>query len=51
LGEKGYRAFVENWSKEAHLKLYFNLLRKIALRKFGYVPREGEERGRMASSA
>jgi glycosyltransferase involved in cell wall biosynthesis len=38
LGEKGYRAFVENWSKEAHLKLYFNFLRKIALRKFGYVP-------------
>jgi len=44
LGEKGYRAFVENWSKEAHLKLYFDFLRAIALRKFGYVPWAKDER-------
>jgi glycosyltransferase involved in cell wall biosynthesis len=49
LGEKGYRAFVENWSKEAHLKLYFNFLRKIALRKFGYVPWDSEEQGATGS--
>ena len=42
LGEKGYRAFVEHWSKEAHLKLYFDLLRRIALRKFGYLPWDSE---------
>jgi glycosyltransferase involved in cell wall biosynthesis len=51
LGEKGYRAFVENWSKEAHLKLYFNFLRKIALRKFGYVPWDSQEPEHTAASA
>ena len=51
LGEKGYRAFVENWSKEAHLKLYFDLLRKIALRKFGYVPWDSEEQEQPAANA
>jgi len=43
LGENGYRAFVQWWSKEAHLGLYFDLLEKIATRKFGYVPWESEE--------
>jgi glycosyltransferase involved in cell wall biosynthesis len=43
LGEKGYRAFEANWSAEAHLKLYFDLLRKIALVKFGHVPWESEK--------
>ena len=44
LGEKGYRAFVKWWSMEAHLDLYFDFLRKIAIRKFGYVPWEkGDE--------
>ena len=51
LGEKGYRAFVENWSKEAHLKLYFDFLRKIALRKFGYVPWDSEEQEQPAANA
>jgi glycosyltransferase involved in cell wall biosynthesis len=40
LGEKGYRSFVRLWSKEAHLNLYFNLLRAVAVKKFGYVPWE-----------
>jgi len=44
LGEKGYRAFVRWWSKEAHLELYFDFLRKIAARKFGHVPWETAER-------
>ena len=43
LGEKGYRAFVQWWSKEAHMKLYFDFLRKAAIRKFGYIPWEKEE--------
>jgi glycosyltransferase involved in cell wall biosynthesis len=40
LGEKGYRAFIEHWSREAHLKLYFDILRGTANHKFGYVPWE-----------
>jgi glycosyltransferase involved in cell wall biosynthesis len=43
LGEKGYCGFVKLWSKEAHLKLYFDLLQRIAIRKFGCVPWETEE--------
>jgi glycosyltransferase involved in cell wall biosynthesis len=45
LGEKGYHAFLQWWSKEAHLELYFNLLSKTASRKFGYVPWEEKEAG------
>jgi glycosyltransferase involved in cell wall biosynthesis len=44
LGEKGYRAFVRWWSKEAHLELYFEFLGNAALKKFGYVPWETERR-------
>jgi glycosyltransferase involved in cell wall biosynthesis len=40
LGEKGYHAFERLWSKEAHLKLYFDFLRKTALLKFGHIPWE-----------
>ncbi len=40
LGEKGYDAFVRWWSKEAHLELYYNLLRRVAVKKFGSVPWE-----------
>jgi len=40
LGERGYSAFTQNWSREAHIELYFEFLRKIALRKLGYVPWE-----------
>jgi glycosyltransferase involved in cell wall biosynthesis len=42
LGEKGYSAFERFWSREAHLKLYFDFLRKTALSKFGYIPPELE---------
>ena len=38
LGERGYRAFVEKWSTEAHMRKYFELLENIALDKFGCVP-------------
>jgi glycosyltransferase involved in cell wall biosynthesis len=43
LGEKGYSAFIRIWSKEAHMKLYFDLVRTIAGKKFGYLPWESEE--------
>ena len=51
LGEKGYRKFVEKWSKEAHLQLYFDLLHRIALGKFGYVPWDGNMQKQPAASA
>jgi glycosyltransferase involved in cell wall biosynthesis len=43
LGEKGYRAFVRWWSREAHIKLYFDFLRKAATQKFGRVPWESKQ--------
>jgi glycosyltransferase involved in cell wall biosynthesis len=43
LGENGYRAFVQRWSREAHLEIYFDFLRNIATKKFGYVPWETED--------
>jgi len=49
LGEKGYQAFVQSWTREAHLKLYFEFLRKAATKKFGYVPWESEEPNGMES--
>lgn len=38
LGENGYRVFVQNWSKEAHVKLYFDFLERTATRKFNKIP-------------
>jgi glycosyltransferase involved in cell wall biosynthesis len=43
LGEKGYRAFVRWWSREAHIELYFDFLRKAAIKKFGQVPWESNQ--------
>jgi glycosyltransferase involved in cell wall biosynthesis len=40
LGEKGYQAFLRSWSREAHLELYLNYLRKAALNKYACVPWE-----------
>ncbi len=40
LGENGYRAFVKLWSREEHFRLYFDLLRKTATKKFGCIPWE-----------
>ncbi|MGE0887477.1 MAG: glycosyltransferase family 4 protein [Blastocatellales bacterium] len=37
-GEKGYRSFLRWWSKEAHLELYFDFLRKASINKYGYIP-------------
>jgi glycosyltransferase involved in cell wall biosynthesis len=38
LGENGYRALIKRWSREAHMDLYFDVLRRVATKKFGYVP-------------
>jgi hypothetical protein len=38
LGQKGYEAFVAHWSREAHLDLYFDFIRRAAQKKFGRVP-------------
>jgi glycosyltransferase involved in cell wall biosynthesis len=38
LGESGYRAFVEQWSPEAHMDLYFGFLNNTAKKKFGQAP-------------
>jgi hypothetical protein len=51
LGEKGYQAFVQWWSREAHLKLYFDFVRKAATKKFGYVPWEREDLEKMQSTS
>jgi glycosyltransferase involved in cell wall biosynthesis len=40
LGEQGYRAFEQWWSREAHLERYFDFLRQAATKKFGFVPWE-----------
>ncbi len=40
LGQKGYDAFVRNWCREAHLRLYFDYLSKSAQRKYGRIPWE-----------
>ena len=42
LGHNGYDAFIRNWSREAHLKIYFDFLRRTAIKKFGIVPWDNE---------
>jgi glycosyltransferase involved in cell wall biosynthesis len=51
LGEKGYRSFVRWWTLEAHLKLYFDFLRRAAVLKFGCVPWEQGEGSRLGEKA
>lgn len=38
LGERGYRAFCERWSPEAHLARYDEILDAAAAARFGHVP-------------
>lgn len=40
LGARGYAAFVQWWTPEAHFKLYFDLLDRLARDKFGQIPWE-----------
>ena len=43
LGEQGYRAFRRLWTRESHLERYLEILRELAIRKFGRVPWENGE--------
>lgn len=40
MGERGYQAYTERWTEEAHLGAYFQLLEDTARRKLGQVPWE-----------
>ena len=40
LGGKGYEALLRHWTREPHLKMYFDILASAASRRFGYVPWE-----------
>jgi glycosyltransferase involved in cell wall biosynthesis len=40
LGEKGYGAFVRLWSREAHMRQYFELVETISREKFGRALQE-----------
>lgn len=42
LGENGYNAFTQSWTKEAHFHQYFNVLTTNALKKAGFIPWEQE---------
>jgi glycosyltransferase involved in cell wall biosynthesis len=44
MGERGYQKYVERWSEEAHLKIYFQVLEATARRKFGCIPWESDTR-------
>ncbi len=43
MGESGHRTFQQRWSEDAHLDMYFSLLRQTAEQKFGNVPWEAPE--------
>lgn len=38
MGARGYQRFLDRWSREAHLRLYAEVLREVAMRKFGRIP-------------
>jgi glycosyltransferase involved in cell wall biosynthesis len=38
MGETGHQAYLDRWSEEAHLKMYFQLLKETAMRKWEDVP-------------
>lgn len=38
LGERGYQALVRNWTREHHLKRYFEFLERAAVTIFGRIP-------------
>jgi len=41
MGDRGYQAYQEKWSEEAHLNNYFQILEETAIRKLGIVPWNG----------
>ena len=38
LGERGYQAFLQRWTREAHMRQYFGLLDQLASQKYGKLP-------------
>ncbi|HXD89726.1 MAG TPA: glycosyltransferase family 4 protein [Candidatus Binataceae bacterium] len=40
LGENGFTMVTNRWSRQAHLRTYFDLIREAAQRKFGRIPWE-----------
>jgi glycosyltransferase involved in cell wall biosynthesis len=38
MGDQGYQTYLEKWSEEAHLGMYFQVLEETAVRKLGTVP-------------
>ena len=44
LGGRGYDAFVRLWSRDAHLRLYFDLIRDASLAKLGRLPWDTDSR-------
>jgi glycosyltransferase involved in cell wall biosynthesis len=38
LGEAGYAAFLRNWTREAHMVLYYDMINSLAEEKFGVIP-------------
>lgn len=38
LGELGYTSFLRNWTREAHLEMYYALLEKLASEKYKTIP-------------
>jgi glycosyltransferase involved in cell wall biosynthesis len=38
MGEQGFQKYLERWSEDAHLRVYFQLLEEAAQQKFGYIP-------------
>lgn len=40
LGELGYSKYLDRWSEDAHVEMYFRVLEQTAQRKFGVVPWE-----------
>jgi hypothetical protein len=51
LGENGYQAFLRWWSREAHIELYFDFLHRVAIKKFGYVPWDGQQEAKPGCQA
>jgi len=51
LGERGYQAFRQRWSPEAHLRRYLEILEETARRKFGHVPWQGDMKPECAGQA
>ena len=38
MGTRGYEAFMRFWSRQAHMKYYFDFLETIARQKLGDIP-------------